>query len=156
MVLFVLPLDAAEDIHGVCNVWRVHGHWLETTFQCRISFNVLPVVVQRRRADRLHFTASERRFEDVGGIDSPFRRTGPNHCVHLIDEQHTVARLLEFVDYLLEAFFKFTTVLRASHKRGHVQRHYTLAREGRWDVARLNHLGQLLYDCSFTDAWFAD
>jgi len=89
---------------------------LEASLQSRIPLDVLPVLVQRGRADRLKLTPSQRRLEDVRRINGALGRARPDERVQLINEEHAVTRVLHLFDDLLEALLELTAILRASHQ----------------------------------------
>ena len=48
---------------------------------------MFPVFVKRRGADQMQFPSRQHRLEQIRGIHSAFRGTGPDDRVQLIDEQ---------------------------------------------------------------------
>jgi len=58
----MMDADLSHPIEKVGAELRSHMDWLETSFQSRITFNVLAILVQGSGADGLEFTTSQRWF----------------------------------------------------------------------------------------------
>ena len=71
-MLLVALAQATQNFDGVFDGRLTDVDRLETAFQGGISFDVLPVFIQRCGADALQLTACQGRLEDVGGIDGTF------------------------------------------------------------------------------------
>src|SRR5439155_3160741 len=95
---------------------------LEAALQRAVALEVLAVLVERRRADRLQLAAREGRLEDGGGVDRALRGTRADEIVELVDEQDDVAALGDLLHHLLEALLELAAVLRARDQRGEVER----------------------------------
>ncbi len=117
---------------------------------------MLAVVVQRRRADALQLAAGQRGLEDVRGVDSAFGGAGADEHVHLVDEQHAVAGVLDLLDDLLQALFELAAVLGAGDQRADVQRQQALALQRLRHVAGDDAVRQALDDRRLADAGLAD
>ncbi len=86
VVLLVKGLDPVEDVDRLGQRRLIHEDRLEPPFQSSILLDVLPILVQRCRADALNLSASQRRLEDVRCIDRAFCRAGADERVQLVDE----------------------------------------------------------------------
>ena len=83
----VLLLEATQNRDGVLDGGLGDHHGLETSGECRVLLDVLTVLVERGRADRMQVATGERRLEDVAGIHGALGGTRAHDGVELIDEQ---------------------------------------------------------------------
>ena len=60
---FVARLQAAQDGDRVVDIWLADEDRLEAALQGGIFFDVLAILVERRRADAAEFAARERRLQ---------------------------------------------------------------------------------------------
>ena len=65
----------------------VHEDRLEAPLQRGVLLDVLAVLVERRRADRVQLAAREHRLEQVGGVHGALGRAGAHDRVQLVDEE---------------------------------------------------------------------
>ena len=156
MVLLVRGAHTLQDEDGVLDVRLFHLHRLEAPLEGRVAFDVLAVLVERGRADRLDLASGEGRLQDVRRVHGALGRAGTDEHVELVDEQHAVAGGLDLFDDLLQALFELTAVLRAGDKQADVQREHALADEGVRDVARDDAVGKALRDRGLADTGLAD
>ena len=156
VVLLVALLDALEDLDRVLDRRLLDQHGLEAALERGVALDVLAVLVERRGADRLQLAASQRRLEDVGGVNRAFGRAGADQRVQLVDEQHAVAAVLDLFDDLLEALLELTAVLGARDERADVEREQALAHQRLGHVAGGDALGQAFDDGRLADARLAD
>src|SRR6185503_14297524 len=75
VVLLVAVAQALEDLHGLVGRRLVDADLLEAPLQRAVALEVLAVLVERRRADRLELAARQRRLEDRGRVDRALGRT---------------------------------------------------------------------------------
>src|SRR5437870_9439385 len=88
---------SAQDLHGVVDRRLVDSNLLEAALERCVALQVLAVLVERRRADRLQLSAGEGGLEDRGRIDRAFGCAGADEIVELVDEQDDVAALLDLL-----------------------------------------------------------
>ena len=88
----------------------------------RVALQVLPVLVERRRADRLQLAARQRRLQDRGRVDRALGGAGADQVVELVDEEDDVAALGDLLHHLLQALLELAAVLGAGDQRGQVER----------------------------------
>ena len=81
---------------------RLDHHGLEPPLQRAVLLDVLPVLVQGRRADALQLAARQRGLQHVGRVDRAFGRAGAHQGVQLVDEQDDVLVLGDLVHHRLE------------------------------------------------------
>ena len=60
---FIAFLQTSEDCDGVFHRRLIDQHRLETPFQCRILFNILPVFIQCCSANAVQFATGQHRFQ---------------------------------------------------------------------------------------------
>ena len=152
----VAVAQAAEDLDGVVDRRLLDAHLLEAPLERGIALEVLAVLVERRRADRLHLTTRERRLEDRGGVDRALGGTRADEVVELVDEENDVAALGDLLHHLLEALLELTAILRAGHERGQVERVDLLVLEQLRHLVRGDPRGEALDDGGLADTGLAD
>src|SRR6202012_4122892 len=121
-----------------------------------ILLDVLAILVERRRANALQFTARQRGLQHVARVDRAFRRAGTHERVQLVDEQDDLLVLRDLVHDRLEALFELTAVLGARDDRGHVEREHTVVAKRLRAFSIRNELRESLDDRRLADAGFAD
>ena len=138
-------------IDGSCDLDR-----LEAALESGVLLEVLAVLVERGRTDRLQLAAGQHRLQDAGGVDRALGRAGADEGVDLVDEQHDVAAGADLLEHLLEALLEVTAVARPGDQRTEVERVDLLVLERLGDVAPDDVLGQSLDDRRLADAGLAD
>ena len=155
VVVLVERADPGEDQDRLLDARLVDLNRLESPLQRRVPLDVLAVLVERRRADRLQLTSRERGLEDVGGIDRALGGSRPDQRVQLVDEEDA-AGLLDLADDLLQALFELAAVLRARDQRADIERDQPLVLQLLGNIAADDSLRQPLDDGRLADARFAD
>ena len=156
VVRLVAVAQAAQDLHGVVDRRLLDAHLLEAPLERGVALEVLAVLVERRRADRLQLAARERRLEDRGGVDRALGGARADEVVELVDEQDDVAALGDLLHHLLQALLELAAVLRAGDERGEVERVDLLALQQLRHLVRGDPLGEALDDGGLADAGLAD
>ena len=156
VVRLVAVLDAAQDLDRLLDRGLLDLDRLEAALERGVLLDVLAVLVERGRADRLQLAAGERRLEDVGRVDRALGRAGADQRVQLVDEEHAVAGGLDLLDDLLEPLLELAAVLGAGDERADVERQQPLAHQRLRHVAGDDALGQALDDRGLADARLAD
>jgi hypothetical protein len=77
VVRLVAVAETAEDLHGVVDGRLLDAHLLEAALEGGVALEVLAVLVERRRADRLQLAAGESRLEDRGRVDRALGAPAP-------------------------------------------------------------------------------
>src|SRR5205814_2457118 len=121
-----------------------------------VALEVLAVLVERRRADRLQLAARESRLEDRRSVDRALGRTHADEVMQLVDEEDDVAPLHDLLHHLLQALLELTAVLRARDERSEVERVDLLALQELGHLARGDAGGEALDDGGLADAGLAD
>ena len=156
VVLLVAVAQALEDLHGLLGRRLVDADLLEAPLQRGVALEVLAVLVERRRADRLQLAAGQRRLEDRGRVDRALGGAGADEVVELVDEQDDVAALGDLLHHLLEALLELAAVLRAGDERRQVERVDLLVLEQLGHVGVGDALGEALDDGGLAHAGLAD
>ena len=87
-VVDLVPLaQAAQDRDRLLDGRLVDEDRLEAALERGVLLDVLAVLVERRRADRVQLAAGEHRLEQVGGVHRALGRAGADDGVQLVDEQ---------------------------------------------------------------------
>ncbi len=156
MVLLITLAQSLEDLDGVGDRRLVDLDLLEAPLERRVALQVLPVLVHRRRADRLDLAAGERRLQDRGGIDGALGSAGADEVVQLVDEQDDVAALGDLLHHLLQPLLELAAVLRAGDQCGQVERVDLLVLQELGDLALGDARGEPLDDGGLADPRLAD
>ena len=122
MVDFVTFLEPTQNGDRILDRGRCNEDGLETTLERRVLLDVLPVFVQRCRADHAQLASRERGLEHVASVHGALTTTGADHRVHLVEEDHIAT--IGFRDLLengLEPLFELPAVLGPREHRPDVQ-----------------------------------
>ena len=152
----VAVAEAAQDEHGLVDRRLVDAHLLEAPLERGVALQVLAVLVERRRADRLELSSGERGLQDRGGVDRALGGACADEVVELVDEEDDVAALGDLLHDLLQALLELPAVLRAGDERGEVERVDLLALQELGHLARCDPLSEALDDGGLADAGLAD
>ena len=142
VVGLVAVAKPAQDLHGVLDRRLLHLDLLEAPLQGGVALEVLAVLVERGRADRLELTTGERGLEDRGRVDRALGRSRADQVVQLVDEQHDVAALADLLHDLLEPLLELSAILGAGHQGGQVEGVDLLALEQLGHLVGRDPLGQ--------------
>ena len=156
VVRLVAVAQAAQDLDGVVDRRLVDADLLEAPLEGRVALEVLAVLVERRRADRLQLAAREGRLQDRGRVDRALGRAGADEVVQLVDEQDDVAALGDLLHHLLQALLELAAVLRAGDEGREVERVDLLALQQLGHLVRRDARGEPLDDGGLADAGLAD
>ena len=153
----VLLLEATQDRDGVLDGRLAHHNGLETTGERRVLLDVLAVLVERGRADRVQVATGKRRLQDIAGVHGALGGTRAHDGVELIDEQDDLAfGFLHFLEHSLQAVLELATVLGAGDQRAHVELDEVAVAQGARHVAGHDTLGDALDDGRLADTRLTD
>ena len=157
-VVDLVPLlQAAQDGDRVLDAGLGDEHRLEPTLERRVLLDVLPVLVERRRADRAELASGQHRLQQVPRVHRALGRTGAHDRVQLIDERDDLAVAVgDLLEHRLEALLELAAVLRPGEHRAEVERHDGLALQALGDVAVDHALRQPFDDRGLADPGLAD
>ena len=83
--------QAAQDLQALLGRWLCDTHGLKAPLERRVLFNILAVLLKRRRADDLQLAAAECGLEDVRRVDRALGRARADDRVQLVDEEDDAA-----------------------------------------------------------------
>ena len=130
---------------------------LEPALERGVLLDVLPVLVERRRADRVQLAAREHRLQHVRRVHRAFGRAGADDGVQLVDEEDDLAlRVGDFLEDRLQPLLELAAVLRAGDERAHVERDDPLVLQPFRHVAAHDAAGEPFDDGGLADAGLAD
>ncbi len=130
---------------------------LEPPFEGRVLFDVLPVFVDRRRADRTELSLRECGLEHVGGIHRTLRGPGPDERVQFVNEQNNLSGgVLHLFQEGFQALLELPPETCPRDERAHVERHDPLCFERLGDITLDDPLGDPLGDRGLADAGLPD
>ena len=152
VVVLVALAQALEDLHGVRDRRLVDLDLLEAALERGVALEVLAVLVERRRADRLQLAAGERGLQDRGRVDRALGGAGADQVVELVDEEDDVAALGDLLHHLLQPLLELAAVLRAGDEGGQVERVDLLVLEQLGHLAAGDPRGEALDDRGLADA----
>ena len=155
VVRLVALAQAPQDLHRLVDRGLFHADLLEAPLERGVALEVLAVLVERGRADRLQLAARERRLEDRGGVDRALGGARADEVVELVDEQDDVAALGDLLHHLLQALLELAPVLGAGDERREVERVDLLVLEQLGHFAARDALRQALDDRRLADAGLA-
>ena len=157
MVNLVALAQPAQDADGVFDRGLTNGHRLEAPLEGGILLDVLPVFVERGRADRVQFASGQHGLQHVGRIHRAFGCTGPHDGMQLVDEEHNPAvGLGDFFQDGLQAVLELTPVLRPGNQGAHVERDDPLVFQAFRHVAADDPLREAFDNGGLADAGFAN
>ena len=149
--------QAAQDRDRLLDRRLVDEDRLEAPLERGVLLDVLAVLVERRRADRVELAAGEHRLEQVRGVHRALGRAGADDRVELVDEQDDLALgVLDLLEDGLEALLELAAELGPGDERAEVERDDPLVLEALGDVAADDPLGEALDDRRLADAGLAD
>jgi hypothetical protein len=156
VVALVAVAQALQDVDRVGQRRFLDLDRLEPALERGVLFQVLAVLVEGRRADRLQLASREHRLEDRRRVDRALGGTRPDEGVQLVDEQDDVAAGPDLLEDLLEALLEVTPVAAPRHERAEVERVELLALQGLGDVVAHDALGEPLHDGGLAHPRLAD
>ena len=114
VVDLVALAQPAQDRDRLLDRRLVDEDRLEAPLEGGVLLDVLAVLVERRRADRVELAAGEHRLEQVGGVHRALGRAGADDRVQLVDEQDDPAvGVLDLLEDGLEALLELAAELGA-------------------------------------------
>ena len=156
MVRLVAVAQTLQDVDRVGQARLGDLDRLEAALERGILLEVLAVLVESGRTDRLQLAAGEQGLEDRGGVDRALGGTGTDEGVDLVDEDDDVAARADLLRDLLEALLEVTAVARAGDERAEVERVELLVLQRLGHVVLDDRLGEALDDGGLADAGLAD
>ncbi len=157
VVDLVFLLQSPQDRDGVFDRRLADIDLLEASFEGRIFFDVLLILVQRRGADAAKLSPGQRRLQHIGRVNGALRRAGADDGVKLIDEEDDLPfGFLNLFEDGFQAVFEFSAVFCPGHERPHIERNEPLVFKRLGDIAVGDPLSQSFDDGRFSHARLAD
>ncbi len=151
VVLLVALAQSFEDLDRVGERRLFDLDRLESPLEGGILFEVLAILVEGRRADRLQLPAGEHRLQDRSGIDRTLCCAGTDERVQLVDEKDRVAALADLFQHLLQALLEIAAIAAAGDERAEVEGVELLATQRLGDVVVHDLLRKSLDDRRLAD-----
>jgi len=157
VVDLVALAEAAQDRDRLLDRWLVHHDRLEAPLERRVLLDVLAVLVERGRADRVELASRQHRLEQVGRVHRALGGARAHHGVELVDEQdHAAFAVLDLLEDRLETLLELAAELGPGDDRAEVERDDALVLERLGDVASDDPLREPLGNGGLADARLAD
>ena len=107
VMLFVIGLEATQDLHGILDRRFVHVDLLEAAHQGAVFLEVAPILLVGRRPDTTQLAAGQGWLEKVRRIHGTAGCSpGADDRVDFIDEEHRALHIFDFGDDRLQAFLE--------------------------------------------------
>ena len=137
MVSLVALLQTAQNRNRVLNTGFANEHLLEPALQSRVLFDVLAVLIERRRTHQPQFAAGQHGLEHIARIHCGVPRgTCTDERVDFVDEGHNLAfGVLDLLKNGLHALFELAAVLGTGDHGRQVKADQLLAAQTFRDVA---------------------
>ena len=119
-MVLVLLSKTLQDLYRLLHRRWIDDDRLEAALQRAILLDVLPILVERRRADALQLAARERRLQHVARVDRAFRCASADQRVQLVDEENDVLVLRDLIHDRFETLLELPAVLRTRDHGRHV------------------------------------
>ena len=130
-------------------------HRLETALKRGVLFDVLAVLLRRRRADDLYLAPAQGGLEDVRGVDGALGGAGADDGVQLVDKDDDVPGTLHLLYDALDPVLEVAAVLRAGEHGGEVEGDYAAVFERVRHLAAGDAAGQRLRNGGLAHAGLA-
>ena len=157
VVNLVALLEPAQDRDGVVDRRLADIDLLEATLERRVLLDVLPILVERGRADHAQLAARQHRLDHVAGIHRAFGRARADDRVELVDERdHLALGVGDLLQDRLQPILELAAVLRAGDHRANVERDQALVAQTLRHVSLDDPAGKPFDDGGLADAGFAD
>ncbi|MNC15413.1 hypothetical protein D3C75_632300 [compost metagenome] len=110
-------LQTTQNGDRILYIGFAHEHLLETALQRRVLLYIFAIFIERCGTDTVQLTPGQHRLQHIARIHRAFGFTCAHNCMQLINKKNNAAvAFANLSQYRLQAFFEFTTKLRACHK----------------------------------------
>ena len=149
--------QTAQDADRVLDGRLADHDGLEPPLERGVLLDVLPVLVERRRADGVKLAPGQHRLQHVRRVHRPFRRARADHGVQLVDEEDHLALCVgDLLEDGLQTLFELAAVFRSRDEGSHVERDDAFVLQAFRHVAAENPAGEAFDDGRLADARLAD
>ncbi len=157
VVDLVALAEPAQDRDRLLDARLVDDDRLEAALERGVLLDVLAVLVEGRRPDRVELAAGQHRLEQVRGVHRALGRAGTDDGVQLVDEEDDrAAGVLDLLEDGLQALLELASELRAGNEGAEIERDDPLVLECLGNVAADDPLGEAFGDRRLADAGLAD
>ena len=155
MVFLIIRTKSFQNLQSLLCGRFLHSYRLESSLQCRIFLNMLAVLFQCGCSDKLNLSSGKGWFQNIRCIQCTFRATGTDNGMDLINKQKDSLMFPYFLNYILNTFLKFSSVLASCHHAGKIQYHQTFVFYRIWHHTHYDPLRKSFCDSSFSYPWFS-
>ena len=155
VVLFIQIPNASKDLIGIFGRRSIDFDFIETTSQSCIFENGVSVLVLSSSPDNGQLPTRKRWLKNIRQALGPAvsaSRSCSQDLMDFIKEEDNVAGFLDFIDQVLDIFFKATTILSTSFQTGNINRNNFLVLDCRWHITIDDSLSQSFYDSCLTNS----
>ena len=153
----VARLESTEDRDGVLHARLAHHHRLEPAGERGVLLDVLPVLVERRRADAPELAPRQRGLQQVAGAHRAIGLPGADDGVQFVDEEDDRAfRGRDLPEDGLQSLLELASELRTGEELTDVERHDPRTPHAFGAVVIDDPDGEPFRDGGLADARFAD
>ena len=157
VVDLVALFQASQDRDGVLHGRLRHKDRLEAALQSGVLLDILPVLLEGRRADAVQLASGQHGLEHVAGVHGALGLAGADDGVQFVhEEQDLPVAVLHVLEDRLQALLELASVLGARHQGAHIQGEDLLVLQALRDVPARDPLGQALHDRGLADAGLTD
>ena len=117
---FVVRGYVAQDLQRLFLGSLLDDYFLKAPFESSVALDVLAVFVERGGAYALQLSACQRRFQDIGRIETSLCAAGSHYGVYLVDEHNHVLVCCELFEKRFYTLFEFAAVFGSGHQRRYV------------------------------------
>src|SRR5687768_4020782 len=156
--MYLVPLlQAAKNRDCALDAGLTDVHRLKAALERCVLLDMLPIFVERRRADDVQLAAREHRLEHVAGVHRSFGLPRPNEVVELVDE-HDELRFpfSELLEHSLEPLLEFAAEFCACNQSPEIERKQPLVLQALRDVAVGHSLSKTFGNRSLAHSGLAD
>ena len=110
MMFFISGTQTLQNLQTLIFIRFFYRDWLESSFQCRIFFNIFAVFHDRCGTDQLQFSSCKGRLQNIRRIHRSFCTTRTNDRMHFIQKQNDITCRLHLLNQTFHTFFEFSAV----------------------------------------------
>ena len=157
MMRLIALLQTTQNTDRGCFVRFIDHHFLETSLQRLIGFEIFLVFVQCSCTDSPQVTSCQGRLQNIRCIHRSATLTGSYEGVDLIDkEDDLTCRRHDFVNDTFESLFELALVFGTRNKGTHVKGVDLFLLQVLRYIASYNTVGKSFGDSRLTDTRFTD
>ena len=121
VVAFQAGLQRPENFQRRLPIRLLHAYRAKSPLQGGILFNIFPVLLPGSGSHHLQLSPAQGRFQNIGGINGPLRRAGPDNGMHFVHKENHVPAAPDLRQHIPQPLLKFPPVLGTRHQACHIQ-----------------------------------